>query len=190
MVLPVTAYGHPTLRKVAEDIDKDYEGLSQLIDDMFETMYHTIGVGLAAPQINRSIRLFVVDISPYAEDYPELDGFKKVFINAQITERWGEEELFNEGCLSVPDIHEDVSRPTSIKIEYYDPEWNLHQEEYHGVAARVIQHEYDHLDGILFVDRLTSLRKTLLKKRLKDIAHGNISVKYRMIFPKVKKGKK
>lgn len=190
MILPVTAYGHPTLRKVAEDIDKDYEGLDQLIKDMFETMYHTIGVGLAAPQINKSIRLFVVDATPYAEDEPELENFKKVFFNAQITERWGDEYYFNEGCLSVPDIHEDVERPSSIKIEYYDQEWNFHEETYEGTAARIIQHEYDHLEGVLFVDRLSSLRKTFLRKRLADISAGNVKVKYKMIFPRPKKKKR
>ncbi len=190
MVLPVTAYGHPTLRRVADDIDKDYEGLDQLIEDMFETMYHTIGVGLAAPQINRSIRLFVIDATPYAEDNPELEGFKKVFLNAKITSRTGDEYLFNEGCLSVPDIHEDVSRPSVVDIEYYDQDWNFHKETYEGVAARIIQHEYDHLEGILFVERLSSLRKTLLRKKLSDISNGNIKVNYKMIFPKKKKGKR
>lgn len=190
MVLPVTAYGHPTLRRVAEDIDKDYEGLDQLIEDMFETMYHTIGVGLAAPQINRSIRLFVIDASPYAEDNPELLDFKKVFLNAKITSRSGDEYLFNEGCLSVPDIHEDVNRPSVVDIEYYDQDWNFHKETYEGVAARIIQHEYDHLEGILFVDKLSSLRKTLLRKKLSDISNGNIKVNYKMIFPRKKKGKR
>ncbi|PID93588.1 MAG: peptide deformylase [Bacteroidetes bacterium] len=190
MILPVTAYGHPTLRKVAADIDREYEGLDQLIADMYETMYHTVGVGLAAPQVNRSIRLFIVDASPYAEDQPELKDFKKVFINAQITERSGEPFYFNEGCLSVPDIHEDVERPSVITITYYDREWNFHEETYDGIAARIIQHEYDHLEGILFVDRLSSLRKTLLRKRLLDIASGNIKARYKMIFPNLKKRRK
>ncbi len=190
MILPVTAYGHPTLKRVAENIDKDYEGLDQLIVDMFDTMYRTVGVGLAAPQINKSIRLFVIDLSPYSDEYPELKDFKKVFFNAQITERWGEEYFFNEGCLSVPDIHEDVSRPESIKIEYYDDEWNFYEETFSGVAARVIQHEYDHLEGILFVDRLSSIRKTLLRKKLADISAGRINIKYKMIFPKKKKGRR
>ena len=190
MVLPVTAYGHPVLRKKAIDIDKDYEGLDQLIDDMYETMYHTIGVGLAAPQINRSIRLVVVDAAPYYEEDPLLKDFKKVFINPVITKVEGDEWLFNEGCLSVPDIHEDVSRKAKINISYYDQDWNFHEEIYEGIPARVLQHEYDHLEGVLFVDRLSSMRKMLLKKRLTEISNGNVKVKYRMIFPKKNKGRR
>ena len=190
MVLPVTAYGHPVLRKKAIDIDKDYEGLDQLIADMYDTMYHTVGVGLAAPQINKSIRLVVVDASPYNEEEPLLKDFKKVFINPVITKIEGEDWLFNEGCLSVPDIHEDVSRKTKIDISYYDQDWNFHEETYDGIPARVLQHEYDHLEGILFVDRLSSMRKMLLKKRLTEISNGNVKVKYRMIFPKKNKGRR
>lgn len=190
MVLPVTAYGHPVLRKKAIDIDKDYEGLDQLIDDMYETMYHTVGVGLAAPQINKSIRLVVVDASPYHEEDPLLKDFKKVFINPVITKVEGEEWLFNEGCLSVPNINEDVSRKSKIDISYYDQDWNFHEETYEGIPARVLQHEYDHLEGILFVDRLSTMRRMLLKKRLTEISNGNVKVKYRMIFPKKNKGRK
>lgn len=190
MILPVTAYGHPTLRKVSEDIDKDYPGLNELIDSMFETMYYSVGVGLAAPQINRSIRLFVIDATPYAEEIPEAKDFKKVFINAQIIEEEGEEWAFNEGCLSIPEIREDVMRKPKIRIHYYDQDFNFHDEVYDGVLARIIQHEYDHLEGILFVDKIGPLRKTMIRKRLNDITNGNIQLKYKMIFPPQKKKKR
>ncbi|MDD2323708.1 MAG: peptide deformylase [Bacteroidia bacterium] len=190
MVLPVTAYGHPVLRKRAKEIDKTYEGLAQLIDDMFETMYVTVGVGLAAPQINRSIRLVVIDASPYGKDDPSLEDFKKVLLNPVMVSETGEDWLFNEGCLSIPDIHEEVSRKPEIHIQYYDRDWNFHDDTFRGIAARIIQHEYDHLEGILFVDRLSSLRKMMLKKRLNAISNGDIDVDYRMIFPPKKKKKR
>ena len=183
MILPITAYGHPTLKKVAQDIDKDYPGLEQLIADMFETMYYSKGVGLAAPQIDKSIRLLVIDATPYAEDFPEAKNFKKVMINARIIEESGNEWAFNEGCLSVPDIREDVYRKPNIKITYMDEAFNEHTEEYSGVAARIIQHEYDHLEGVLFVERLAPLKKMLLKRKLTDITKGNIKIDYRMKFP-------
>ena len=183
MILPITAYGHPTLKKVAQDIDKDYPGLEQLIADMFETMYYSKGVGLAAPQIDKSIRLLVIDATPYAEDFPEAKNFKKVMINARIIEESGSEWAFNEGCLSVPDIREDVYRKPNIKITYMDETFNEHIEEYSGVAARIIQHEYDHLEGVLFVERLAPLKKMLLKRKLTDITKGNIKIDYRMKFP-------
>ncbi len=183
MILPITAYGHPTLKKVAQDIDKDYPGLEQLIADMFETMYYSKGVGLAAPQIDKSIRLLVIDATPYAEDFPEAKNFKKVMINARIIEESGSEWAFNEGCLSVPDIREDVYRKPNIKITYMDEAFNEHTEEYSGVAARIIQHEYDHLEGVLFVERLAPLKKMLLKRKLTDITKGNIKIDYRMKFP-------
>jgi len=186
-MLPVTAYGHPTLRKISTDIDKDYPGLDELISNMFETMYESRGVGLAAPQINRSIRLFVIDASPYADEYPEAKDFKQVFINARIMEDSGEEWSFNEGCLSIPDIREDIMRKPKIRIEYYDENFVFHDEVYDGLIARIIQHEYDHLEGILFVDKVSSLRKTLLRRKLGDISKGNISVDYKMIFPLKKK---
>ncbi|MBI9033096.1 MAG: peptide deformylase [Bacteroidales bacterium] len=189
-MLPIVAYGHPTLKKVAVDIDKDYEDLEELIAKMWETMYHSQGVGLAAPQINTGIRLFVIDASPFEEDYPETKDFKKVFINAHIVEESGEEWYFNEGCLSVPDVREDVLRKPKIRIQYFDQDWVYHEDEFDGIVARVIQHEYDHLDGMLFVDRLSNLRKMMLKKKLTDITKGNISVDYRMIFPKIKRGRK
>lgn len=187
MIMPILAYGHPNLRKVAEDIDVNYPDLDFLLENMFETMYASNGVGLAAPQVNRSIRLFIIDAEPYADEMPELAGFKRIFYNAQIVEEEGEEWAFNEGCLSVPKINEDVMRKPRIKIQYYDKDWNYQEEIYEGVAARVIQHEYDHLEGVLFVDHVAPLRKTLLRGKLNDISKGNVKVDYRMIFPALKK---
>jgi len=183
MILPITAYGHPTLKKVAQDIDKDYPNLDVIIKDMFETMYFSKGVGLAAPQIDLSIRLLTIDATTFAEDYPEAKDFKRVMINAHIIEEEGIEWSFNEGCLSVPDIREDVMRKPKIRIQYLDENFVAHDEVYESVMARIIQHEYDHLEGILFVERLTSLKKILLKRRLTDISKGNIKVDYRMKFP-------
>ena len=174
MVLPIVAYGHPTLRKKAAEIDAEFDGLSKLIEDMHETMYASKGVGLAAPQVNRSVRLIVIDTTPYADDYPDAKNFKEVLINPQIISEEGEEWLFNEGCLSVPEIREDVSRKKEIHLTYYDREFNFHDVQVSGVVARVIQHEYDHLEGVIFVDRLSSLKKMLLKRRLTDISKGNI----------------
>ncbi|MGK0383656.1 MAG: peptide deformylase [Bacteroidia bacterium] len=183
-ILPIIAFGDPVLKKVAEDIDTDYPELGQLIDNMFETMYNASGLGLAAPQIGLSIRLFIVDASPFSEDHPELDGFVKVFINPIILEESGKKWDFNEGCLSIPDIREDVTRQPKILIEYYDENWDLQEKEFDGMAARVIQHEYDHIEGILFTDHLPALKRRMLKGRLKDITIGNIDVKYRMKYPK------
>ena len=183
MILPITAYGHPILKKVAQDIEKDYPNLDKLIDDIFETMYYSKGVGLAAPQIDQSIRLLVIDATPYSDDFPEAKNFKKVMINARIIEESGVEWAFNEGCLSVPDIREDVMRKPKIRIKYFDQDFNEFDEEYEGVAARIIQHEYDHLEGVLFVERLAPLKKMLLKRRLTDISKGNIKIDYRMKFP-------
>ena len=190
MVLPITAYGHPILRKVAKEIDKDYPGLQTLIENMYETMYATSGVGLAAPQVNLSIRLLVMDATAYAEEDPQAKDFKRVIINPEIIEEEGDEWTFNEGCLSVPDIREDVVRKPNIRIQYYDENWKFHDEKYNSVMARIIQHEYDHLEGILFVDRVSNIRKMLLKRRLLDISKGNIDVKYKMIFPLKKKGRR
>lgn len=189
MILPITAYGHPTLKKVAEEIDADYPGLDDLIEDMFETMYSSEGVGLAAPQVNRSIRLFIIDATAYGDDFPEAKDFKKVFINPYIINEEGEEWSFNEGCLSVPKIREDIIRKPKITIEYQDRDFNLIEEQYDGVIARIIQHEYDHIEGKIFVDRVNPLRKMLLKRKLHDISTGNIDVNYKMIFPLKKKGK-
>ncbi len=187
MIFPVLAYGHPTLRKIAVDIDKDYPQLDQLIADMFETMYSSNGVGLAAPQVNRSIRLFIIDATPYAEDFPGETDLKRVFINARITEESGEEWAFNEGCLSIPKIREDVIRKSELRIQYFDENFNFHDERLKGVFARVIQHEYDHLDGILFVDLINPLRKMMLKRKLTEITKGIVDIDYKMIFPLAKK---
>ena len=183
MVLPIVAYGDPVLKKTGEEIDEEYPGLVDLIDNMFETMYQSNGVGLAAPQINKSIRLFVVDASPFAEDDPELEGFKKVFINPIILEEDGKEWDFNEGCLSIPGIREDVKRKPKLTIEYYDRDFELREEVYEGLAARIIQHEYDHIEGVLFTDRINPLRRRLLKGKLNNIAKGNVEVDYKMKFP-------
>jgi len=190
MIMPILAYGHPNLRKIAEDIDVNYSDLDKLLENMYETMYASNGVGLAAPQVNRPIRLFIIDASPYAEEMPELADFKKVFYNAQIVEEEGQEWAFNEGCLSVPKINEDVLRKPKIKIHYYDQDWNYQEEEYDGVIARIIQHEYDHLEGVLFVDRVSTIRKTMLRGKLNDISKGKVSIDYRMIFPAMKKARR
>lgn len=188
MVLPIVAYGDPVLKKVAKEIDKHYPDLEQIIGDMFETMYAANGVGLAAPQIGKSIRVFIVDASPFAEDNEEgtegLKDFKKVFINPTVKKETGEEWSFNEGCLSIPGIREDVFRKENIKIEYFDEKFKLHKEEYDGYAARIIQHEYDHLQGILFVEKVSLLRRQLLKGKLSNITKGDVDVTYKMRFPK------
>jgi len=189
MTLPVTAYGHPTLKKVAQEIEEDYPKLSELIENMFETMYSSEGVGLAAPQVNKSIRLFIVDATPYADEIEGAADFKKIFINPYIIEEEGEPFLQEEGCLSIPHIREQVSRKPNIKIEYYDENWVFHEQEYDGMLARIILHEYDHLEGKLFVERINSLRKTLLKRKLQDITKGNVKVDYKMLFPIQKKRK-
>jgi peptide deformylase len=187
MILPVTAYGCPVLRKVAEDIPPDYPDLQKLIADMYETMYASNGVGLAAPQINRSIRMIVTDTKPYGKDHPEASDFKKVFINIRILEETGNMWSFNEGCLSLPEIREDVDRKEFVRIKYVDEHFVEHEEVYGGVIARVIQHEYDHLEGILFVDRVSSLRKMLLKRKLSEISKGLVNPPYKMIYPLQKK---
>ncbi len=184
MILSIVAYGDPVLKKVAEEIDSDYPGLEKLIADMFETMYSSKGVGLAAPQINKSIRLFIIDASPFADEYPELDGWKKTFINPRILEEEGEEWDFNEGCLSIPGIREDVERKPELILEYEGENFELHEEKFDGIIARVIQHEYDHLEGILFTDHLSPLKKRLLKGKLNDISKGIVDVNYKMKFPK------
>ena len=187
-MLPITAYGHPTLKKKCEEITADYPGLQQLIADMFETMHVANGVGLAAQQINRTIRLFVVDATPYAEEYPETKDFRQVFINAKITKEEGEEWDFEEGCLSLPGIREYVRRKPVIYMNYYDEDWNYHENQrFDGVAARIIQHEYDHTEGILFVERIPHFKKVLLKGKLKDISTGKVEVDYKMILPRQKR---
>ena len=191
MVLPIIAYGDPVLRKVADDIDKDYPNLSQLIEDMKETMINARGVGLAAPQIGKSIRLFIVDTTPFSdnddldeEERKFLSTYKKVFINAKILNEEGDEWMFNEGCLSIPNINEDVARKDTLTIEYVDENFDKQTETLNGLAARVIQHEYDHIEGILFTDKLSSLKKRLIKKKLENISKGKVDVDYRMKFPK------
>ncbi|MEM8763938.1 MAG: peptide deformylase [Bacteroidota bacterium] len=194
MILPIVAYGEPVLRKKAKEINKEYPNLSTLITNMWETMYNAHGVGLAAPQIGLPIRLFLVDTTPFSDDEdlsPEeqktLNGFKKVFVNAKILEEEGEAWDFNEGCLSIPDVREDVKRKPRITIEYQDEHFETYTETYEGLLARVIQHEYDHIEGILFTDKLSSLKKRLLKSRLDKISKGKIKVDYKMRFPNAKK---
>jgi len=196
MILPIVAYGDPVLRKMAKDITPEYPKLEGLITNMWETMYNAHGVGLAAPQVGLPIRLFLVDTSPFSDDedltkeeQEALKGFKKVFINAKIEEENGKEWDFNEGCLSIPDIREDVKRKPEITIHYLDENFKPHTETYDGLLARVIQHEYDHIEGVLFTDKLSSLKKRLLKSRLEKISKGKIDVDYKMKFPNIKKGR-
>ena len=194
MILPIVAYGDPVLRKVGKEITKDYPNLDELIVNMRETMKNAQGVGLAAPQIGKDIRLFLIDASPFSEN-EELDeeernflkNFNKIFINAEIVEEEGDEWAFNEGCLSIPNINEDVYRNETIHIEYVDENFEKQKESLNGVAARIFQHEYDHIEGILFTDKLSTLKKRLLKKRLDNISKGIVDVDYRMKFPKLKK---
>ena len=195
MILPVYGYGEPVLRKVGENISKDYPNLKETIANMYETMYHAHGVGLAAPQVGLAIRLFVIDTEPFAEgddvskeEASQLKGFKKTFINAQILKEEGDVWGFNEGCLSIPDVREDVFRHEKITIEYYDEDFNKKTEVYDGLIARVIQHEYDHIEGILFTDHLSSLKKKLIGKKLMNIMEGKARPDYKMKFAN-KKGK-
>jgi peptide deformylase len=181
MIYPIVIYGHPVLKKVASDIDSDYPYLQQFVEDMFETMYNAEGLGLAAPQVGKSIRLFVIDGEPVAEDEPDFKDFKKVFINAHIVERTGELVAMSEGCLSIPNIREEVKRESQIRIKYFDENWNEFDEIYNGYRARVIQHEYDHLDGKLFVEKLNPLRKQLLKGKLTDISKGKFDADYKTV---------
>ncbi|NCA77008.1 MAG: peptide deformylase [Alphaproteobacteria bacterium] len=189
MILPVVAYGHPVLKKVATPITPDFPSLQDFIRDMWDTMYVSDGVGLAAPQVGKSIRLFVIDASPFSEKYPEAENFKQVFINAEIYREEGDDFSFNEGCLSFPGLREDIVRKPVIYIRYQDENFVQHDKKFEGVVARVIQHEYDHIEGIVFVDRLPSLKKMLLKRRLTDISKGNVDVAYRMVFPQMKRGR-
>ncbi len=184
MILPIVAYGDPVLKKKASEIGPDYPHLQKLIDNMFETMYHANGVGLAAPQVGRSIRLFVVDASPFEEQEPELKDFVQVFINPEIINEEGVEWTFNEGCLSIPGIREDVDRKPTLLLRYYDEHFDFYEEEFSGLAARVIQHEYDHIEGKLFVDRIGSFKRTMLSGKLKDISKGKVDIDYKMKFPK------
>lgn len=194
MILPIVAYGDPVLRKQCKDISKTYPNLDALLENMYETMYGANGVGLAAPQIGLPIRVFLVDASPFADkdqmdaqEFTQVKGFKKTFINPTILEEKGEEFAFNEGCLSIPDVREDVYRKPDITIEYYDENFTKHTQNYTGIIARIIQHEYDHIQGILFTDKLSSLKKRILKGRLTSISKGKTTVDYRMRFPNAKK---
>ncbi len=193
MILPIVAYGDPVLKKEGEEIDEDYPNLKTLISDMFETMENAQGVGLAAPQVGLGIRLFIVDTSPFVDEGEtdkemlKLKGFRKVFINPIIIEEDGEKWNFNEGCLSIPGIREDVARQPEIIIEYLDENFELKEEKYDGLIARVIQHEYDHVDGVLFTDRLNPIRKQFLKKRLDNISKGVVDIDYKMKFPKARR---
>lgn len=194
MILPIVAYGNPVLKRVADEITSDYPNLSELIENMWETMYAAHGVGLAAPQIGLSIRLFVIDASLFVDeeemDQEEIDtlkDLKKVFINPIIEEEEGELWSFNEGCLSIPDVREDVSRKEEIVVSYVDENFTPQQLKLKGLAARVVQHEYDHIQGVLFTDHLSPLKKRLIKKRLTSISKGSVSVEYRMKFPKKSK---
>ena len=184
MILPITAYGHPALRRETEEIDENYPKLNELIENMFQTMYYSDGVGLAAPQVNLSIRLFVMDASPLGDEFEEFKDFKKVFINPYIIEKSGNEWSFNEGCLSIPGIREDVKRPDKIVMEYFDENFEFYEITLEGIPARIVQHEYDHLEGILFTDLLPPIKKRLIKSKLANISKGKINVDYRMIFPK------
>ncbi len=192
MILPIVAYGAPVLRKMCKDIDTNYPDLNKLIEDMWETMYASNGVGLAAPQINRDIRLFVMDSVQIFENleedelgiYPDGPGIKKVFINAHIVDLEGDEWAYNEGCLSIPKIREDVYRQETVILNYLDEQFVEHTESFNGITARVILHEYDHIDGKLFIDYIKPLRRKLLQGKLNDINKGKIKVDYKMIFPK------
>ncbi|MBT8256334.1 MAG: peptide deformylase [Bacteroidia bacterium] len=194
MILPILAYGDPILRKKTKEISKDYPKLDELIENMFETMYAAYGIGLAAPQIGLPVRMFMVDAAPFEDDddiseeeRDFLKNFKRVFINPKIVEETGNEWAFNEGCLSIPDVREDVFRKDTITIEYLDENFNKKRETVDGIAARIIQHEYDHVEGILFTDRLSPLKKRLIKGKLANISKGKIKVDYRMRFPNAKK---
>lgn len=192
MILPIVAYGSPILRKIATEIDQDYPGLEKLIADMWETMYGSNGVGLAAPQINKDVRIFVMDSEQIFEndedgdtdEYPDKPGCKGVFINAHVEELAGEPWSYNEGCLSIPKVREDIMRAESVTLNYLDENFVEHTKTFNGISARIILHEYDHLEGKLFIDYLKPLKRTLLKRKLDDITKGKVRVDYRMVFPK------
>jgi peptide deformylase len=192
MILPIVAYGSPVLRKEATDIDSNYPDLKKLIEDMWETLYNSNGVGIAAPQINKAIRLFLVDTDQIVESfddedkrlYPNEKPIKRVFINAHIIETAGKPWPYNEGCLSIPKVREDIQRPEQVTLSYVDENFQPHQETFNGITARVIQHEYDHIDGKLFIDYLPPLKRRLIKKKLEDISNGKVKTDYRMLFAK------
>lgn len=194
MILPIVAFGHPVLRQVAEDITPDYPGLDKLIQDMWETMYGSNGVGLAAPQINRAIRLFVIDSAQIfanmdeeerkESDYPDAPGVKQVFINAHVVEEAGDDWPYNEGCLSIPKIREDIYRAEEVTLRYMDEKFQEHTKTFDGITGRIILHEYDHIDGKLFIDYISPLKRKLYRRKLDDISKGSVRVDYRMLFPK------
>lgn len=195
MILPIMAYGLSVLRKECQEIEENSE-VKDLIANMYETMYASSGVGLAGPQIGQSLRIFIVDASPFAipeegeepnENLKALEGFKKVFINPIIEEETGKKWSFSEGCLSIPGIREDVDRKAIIKISYFDENWKFHEQSFTGIAARIIQHEYDHIEGVLFTDHLKPLKRRLLKRKLEDISKGKVDVDYKMKFPNLKR---
>ena len=180
MIYPIFVYGQPVLKKRASDIEKGTD-VKQLVADMYETMYNASGIGLAAPQIGRSIRMFIVDGAPTEEE--GMEDFRKVFINPQIIDEYGDPWVFEEGCLSIPHIRENITRDDTVRIRYFDENWNEHEEEYDGLKARIIQHEYDHLEGVLFTDHLKPLKRRVLKGRLKDISRGKIKTDYAILAP-------
>ncbi len=186
-ILPILAYGDPLLKEKGKPIDRDYPGLDALIDNMWETMYQAKGVGLAAPQIGRRIRLFLVDASPFADEDPSLKDFKKVFINARMLDESGDPWLFNEGCLSFPELREDLMRRPEIRMSYQDQDFREHEESFSGLAARIIQHEYDHIEGILMIDRISPLKRTLLRRTLNNISRGLVRTDYMMKAPRKKR---
>ncbi len=179
MIYPIVIYGAPALRERCEEVPENFPDLKKLTEDMFATMYEAEGVGLAAPQIGKNLRLFVVDCSPWADEDPRLKDFRRAFVNPEIYERSEREDLFNEGCLSLPGLHEDVSRPVAVRIRYMDENFEQHDESFDGYAARVIQHEYDHLDGKVFTDRLTPLRRNLIRSKLLNFTKGKFRASYR-----------
>jgi peptide deformylase len=194
MILPIVAYGHPVLRKQAHDIDENYQDLAKLIEDMWETMYASNGVGLAAPQINKDIRVFVMDSAQIfanmdekdkeETDYPDAPGIRQLFVNAHVIEEHGDDWAYNEGCLSIPKIREDIFRAEEVTIEYQDEAFKKHRKTFNGITARIILHEYDHIEGKLFIDYLSPLKRKLMKRKLDDISKGAVSVDYKMMFPK------
>jgi peptide deformylase len=194
MILPIVAYGHPVLRKQAHEIDENYPDLAKLIEDMWETMYASNGVGLAAPQVNKDIRIFVMDSAQIfanmdekdreEDNYPDAPGIKQVFINAHIIEEHGDDWAYNEGCLSIPKIREDIYRAEEVTIEYQDDAFKKHRKKFNGITARIILHEYDHIEGKLFIDYISPLKRKLMKRKLDDISKGAVSVDYKMMFPK------
>jgi peptide deformylase len=194
MILPIVAYGHPILRKRSHEIDENYPNLAKLVEDMWETMYASNGVGLAAPQVNKDIRLFVMDSAQIfanmdederkEENYPDAPGTRQVFINAHVVEEIGDDWAYNEGCLSIPKIREDIYRAEEVTIEFQDETFRSHKKTFTGITARIILHEYDHIEGKLFIDHLSPLKRKLLRRKLDDISKGKISVDYKMAFPK------